>query len=192
MPAKQGLRSLRPAWRTLNGTSIRLFNSFYNRLQQRGPRVQRTHYAPFFYPLDSLRNWNRMYGKAGLYQYQCVIPPAAAEDATEELVRWIATSGAGSFLAVLKTFGNRTSGRLYRLSQEGATLALDFANRGAETLHLMSQLDRIVRDAGGRLYPAKDGRMPAKIFQAGYPDWTRLRDLKDPAMSSDFWQRVSR
>ncbi len=175
----------------LNGTTIRLFNTLYNHLQQRGAHRQRTHYAPFFYPLDSLRNWNRMYGPAGLYQYQCVIPQPHAQEAIEALVRVIAASGAGSFLAVLKTFGARSAGGYLSFPLEGATLALDFANRGAETLHLMSRLDRIVAEAGGRLYAAKDGRMPAAMFQSGYTDWNRLKNLKDPATSSDFWRRVS-
>ncbi|GAB6854651.1 FAD-binding oxidoreductase [Asaia astilbis] len=177
--------------RLLNGTTVRLFNTFYNALQKRGPRVQETHYAPFFYPLDSIRDWNRMYGGAGLYQYQCVIPSINAEDAIEALIRRIARSGAGSFLAVLKTFGERQSGGCLSFPFEGATLALDFANRKAETLSLMAQLDQIVEDAGGRLYPAKDGRMSAGMFQQGYPDWMRLRELKDPTITSDFWQRVS-
>ncbi len=176
---------------TLNGTTIRLFNTLYNHLQQRSPRWQKTHYAPFFYPLDALRNWNRMYGPAGLYQYQCVIPQAHAQDGIEALVRVIAASGAGSFLAVLKTFGAKSAGGDISFPMEGATLALDFANRGAETLHLMSRLDRIVAETGGRLYTAKDGRMPAAMFQSGYKDWGRLKSLKDPAISSDFWRRVS-
>lgn len=176
---------------TLNGTTIRLFNTLYNRLQQHGARWLKTHYAPFFYPLDSLNNWNRMYGAAGLYQYQCVIPPEYAQDGVKELVRVIAASGAGSFLAVLKTFGTKSAGGYLSFPMNGATLALDFANRGAETLHLMSRLDRIVAEAGGRLYAAKDGRMPAAMFQSGYSDWERLAKLKDPATSSDFWRRVS-
>ena len=176
----------------LNGTTVRLFNALYNRMEQRGPKVRRFHYAPFFYPLDTIRHWNRLYGSAGFYQYQCVIPPADARAATEELVRVIASSGAGSFMAVLKTLGAKQSGGLLSFPAEGATLALDFANRGSETLRLLSTLDRIVLDAGGRLYPAKDGRMPARMFQAGYPDWARMQELKDPAISSDFWQRVSR
>ena len=175
----------------LNGTTVRLFNSLYNSLQQRGPRVRKVHYAPFFYPLDSIRDWNRMYGKSGLYQYQCVIPPVTAKEGIRELVSVIAASGAGSFLAVLKTLGPKQSGGLLSFPMEGATLALDFPNRGAETLALLSRLDRIVEETGGRLYPAKDGRMPAAMFRKGYPDWTRMQVLKDPMISSDFWKRVS-
>ena len=75
--------------------------------------------------------------------------------------------------------------------REGATLALDFVNRGAATLKLMGDLDGVVSRAGGRLYPAKDGRIPASIFQSGYPNWRELAKRKDPGMRSDFWERVS-
>ena len=175
----------------LNQVTLRLFNHFYHRLQSRGRRVRRLHYAPFFYPLDSLRLWNRLYGAAGFYQYQCVIPPDAQEPALEQLIGIIARSGAGSFLAVLKTFGTRQSGGLLSFPREGATLALDFANHGAATLTLLAALDDVVLKAGGRLYPAKDGRMPAHMFQASYPNWKRLEAVKDPAISSDFWRRVT-
>jgi L-gulonolactone oxidase len=144
-----------------------------------------------FYPLDAIQQWNRMYGRRGLYQYQCVIPPGAAEAAITELIRVVAAAGAGSFLAVLKTFGERSSPGLVSFPMQGATLALDFPNAGARTLDLLASLDAIVLEAGGRLYPAKDGRMPAKMFQAGYPRWTELAQLKDPGISSDFWHRVS-
>jgi len=176
---------------TLNRYSIRMFNALYYRLQLRGPRRRLEHYGPVFYPLDSIRQWNRMYGKAGLYQYQCAIPPDAAEPAVTELVKIIAESGAGSFLAVLKTFGPRQSPGLLSFPLPGATLALDFANAGESTLRLLAKLDEIVFKSGGRLYPAKDGRMPAHMFRAGYGRWTELRALKDPAISSDFWRRVA-
>jgi L-gulonolactone oxidase len=74
---------------------------------------------------------------------------------------------------------------------EGATLALDFPNRGARTLALLASLDAIVRAAGGRLYPAKDGRLPAAMFRAGYPRWEEFAALTDPAFSSSFWRRVA-
>lgn len=180
-----------PQW-ALNRHSIRLFNIFYNWMQTRGPAVRREHYQPFFYPLDSLRNWNRMYGAAGFYQYQCVIPAAAAREAVKRLLKTISASGQGSFLAVLKTLGGRSSGGMLSFPMDGATLALDFANRGAKTLHLLAQLDIIVGEAGGRLYPAKDGRMPAKVFQAGYPRWREFAALKDPIIQSSFWERVSK
>jgi L-gulonolactone oxidase len=103
----------------------------------------------------------------------------------------IAEAGEGSFLAVLKTFGPLPSPGLLSFPMEGTTLALDFAHRGAPTLALLARLDAIVREAGGRLYPAKDGRMPAAMFQAGYPAWEGFQEHMDPHFSSAFWRRVS-
>lgn len=180
-----------PSW-ALNRYSIRAFNVFYNSFQQAGPSQRKEHYKPFFYPLDAIGQWNRMYGASGFYQYQCVLPKVAAQQAVRELLKVISTSGQGSFLAVLKTMGPKQSGGMLSFPMEGATLALDFANRGARTLHLLAQLDTIVVQAGGRLYPAKDGRMSAAVFQNGYPLWEEFSKLKDPRMNSAFWERVSR
>lgn len=180
-----------PQW-ALNRHSIRAFNVFYNWAQTRGSAQRREPYRAFFYPLDSLRNWNRMYGASGFYQYQCVVPTEKARDAVVRLLESISASGQGSFLAVLKTLGPKHSGGMLSFPMEGATLALDFANRGAHTLYLLSQLDAIVLEAGGRLYPAKDGRIPARMFQAGYPRWREFAALKDPNFNSSFWERVSR
>ena len=150
------------------------------------------HYAPFFYPLDKVGHWNRLYGQPGFYQYQCLVPPSAADAAIEELMREIAASGAASALSVLKTLGPARSPGMLSFAREGATLALDFANRGAPTLALLGRLDDIVRQAGGRLYPAKDGRMPADMFRAGYPEWIGFAAHVDPRFSSNFWRRVAR
>jgi L-gulonolactone oxidase len=176
----------------LNSVVIRAFNSLYYRLQKSGRARQRMHYAPFFYPLDKIGQWNRLYGRAGFYQYQCLVPPSAAETAIEELMREIAASGAASALSVLKTLGPSRSPGMLSFARQGATLALDFANRGAPTLALLGRLDDIVRQAGGRLYPAKDGRMPADMFRAGYPEWTGFAARVDPRFSSNFWRRVAK
>ena len=175
----------------LNGLTVRLFNAFYYRLQKSGPAHQRQHYAPFFYPLDAILEWNRLYGRRGFYQYQCVIGHDAAPQAVEDLLKRIAASGAGSFLAVLKTLGPKPSPGMLSFPQDGVTLALDFPNKGARTLRLLGELDAIVRTANGRLYPAKDGRMPAAMFRAGYPRLDAFMQQVDPAFSSDFWRRVS-
>lgn len=175
----------------LNGLTVRLFNAIYYRLQKHGPARRRQHYAPFFYPLDAILEWNRLYGRRGFYQYQCVIAQSEAPEAVEELLERIAASGAGSFLAVLKTLGPKPSPGMLSFPHEGVTLALDFANRGAKTLKLLGELDTIVRAANGRLYPAKDGRMPAAMFRAGYPHLDAFMRQVDPALGSDFWRRVS-
>jgi len=176
----------------LNGLTMRAFNALYWRVQKAKPTLARRHYAQFFYPLDAIGQWNHLYGRRGFYQYQCVIPPEAAESAVTELLLQITAAGAGSFLAVLKTFGRRGSPGLLSFPREGATLALDFPNRGAVTLRLLACLDAIVLEAGGRLYPAKDGRIPAHVFRASFAQGLEtFVDQIDPAFNSDFWRRVS-
>lgn len=175
----------------LNPLTLKLFNSVYRRRQLMKPQRSRVHYSGFFHPLDSIRDWNRLYGSAGFYQYQSVIGFDAARDATRAMLERISASGEGSFLAVLKTFGELASPGILSFPAPGATLALDFANRGDQTLRLLADLDAVVREAGGRLYPAKDGRMSATMFQAGYPGWERAEALRDPAISSAFWRRVT-
>jgi L-gulonolactone oxidase len=176
----------------LNRASLRMFNQLYFNLHRLHQGTARTHYAPSIYPLDTIGRLNRLYGPRGFYQYQCVVPMAAAEKAVRELLLAITASGVGSFLAVLKTLGSRPSPGLLSFPREGTTLALDFANQGAPTLALMAKLDSIVSTAGGRLYPAKDGRIPSAMFQAGYPELGRFRANLDPAFSSNFWRRVGK
>ena len=150
---------------------------------------RRVHYAPHLFPLDGIGAWNRVYGRDGFYQHQCVVP-ASGRDAIGELLRAIAADGAGSFLVVLKTFGALPSPGLLSFPMPGVTLAIDFVNEGERTLQLLARLDEIVASAGGRLYCAKDGRIPAAMFQAGYPEWRRFASHVDPALSSSFWRRV--
>jgi FAD/FMN-containing dehydrogenase len=175
----------------LNGAGIRLFNSFYYRAQRWGASRQRLHYSRFFYPLDNVRNWNRFYGRRGLYQYQCVLPPKTSEAGLREMLAQITRAGTGSFLAVLKTFGSVRSPGMLSFPRPGSTLALDFPNRGSDTLALFARLDSVVQQAGGALYPAKDGRMPAAMFRQSFPDWQEFAAQIDPAFGSDFWRRVS-
>lgn len=176
----------------LNPFTLKAFNMAYFMRQKMKPRQRDSHYSSFFYPLDAIQGWNRLYGRNGFYQYQSVIPLDNARAATREMLETISSSGQGSMLAVLKTFGNRTSPGWMSFPQEGATLALDFKNSGARTLHLLSRLDEIVLAAGGRLYPAKDGRISADVFQESYPRWNDLERLRDPLISSAFWRRVTR
>lgn len=174
----------------LNRLSLSAFNEIYYRLAGR-PRQTTMSYSPFFYPLDTVGNWNRLYGRRGFYQYQSVVPPANAGPVTAEMLRTIAETGQGSFLAVLKTFGDVPSPGLLSFPMEGTTLALDFANHGPPTLSLLDKLDAIVREAGGRLYPAKDGRLPPAMFQAGYPGLEQFKTHIDPGISSTFWRRMN-
>jgi FAD/FMN-containing dehydrogenase len=179
-----------PPFSLINNASTWLFNTaIYHR--QFGARVQaREHYESFFYPLDGFQNWNRLYGPRGMYQYKCVIPERTGHDGTAALLNAITRSGLGSFLAVLKHFGALPSAGLLSFPRPGITLALDFPNRGAKLERLMHTLDGIVGEAGGRIYPAKDGRMPGSLFRSGYPRWEEFSRFVDPAISSNFWRRV--
>jgi FAD/FMN-containing dehydrogenase len=176
--------------RALNRSTVRAFNSLYYRSARRKAGHTTIPYERFFYPLDRIGAWNRLYGKGGLYQYQSVVPQAAAHDATKVMLEAISAAGQGSFLAVLKTFGDPASPGMLSFPRAGTTLALDFPNRGDLTLTLMARLDAIVRETGGRLYPAKDGRIPADMFRAGYPNWRDFAAHLDPGFSSHFWRRV--
>lgn len=189
-PARRISIPFTPPFSLINGASLRLFNTAYYHWQ-RGARVRsRVHFEPFFYPLDRVPHWNRLYGPRGFYQYQCVIPSATGRDATKALIGTIARSGQGSMLAVLKPFGTLNSLGMLSFPIKGVTLALDFPNRGKRLEQVFKELDGIVHSAGGRLYPAKDGRMPGGLFRSGYPRWSDFARFVDPRCSSSFWRRV--
>ena len=175
----------------VNRLSLRLFNTLYYHRPAARQADAVWHYRPFFYPLDGVLEWNRIYGPRGFYQYQCVIPPAAAKESLDEMLETIAVSGSGSFLAVLKMFGEQTSPGLLSFVRPGVTLALDFPNAGGPTLRLLESLDAITRKAGGAVYPAKDARMSAASFQQYFPRWNEFQRFIDPRFSSSFWRRVS-
>jgi FAD/FMN-containing dehydrogenase len=135
--------------------------------------------------------WNRIYGPAGFQQYQCVIPEASARDGIAALLGEITASGLGSPLAVLKRCGDLPSPGLLSFPMAGTTLALDFPQTERLTHQLFPRLDAVVREIGGRLYPAKDAHMSARDFQRSYPAWTTVESLRDPQLLSRFWQRVT-
>jgi FAD/FMN-containing dehydrogenase len=173
--------------------SVRLFNELYYRRPAAQVAAAVWHYQPFLFPLDSVLDWNRMYGSRGFFQYQCVLPGTVLDGAgaLREMLRHIAGSGLGSFLAVLKRFGDRPSLGLLSFARPGTTLALDFPNRGEPTLRLLEDLDTITRAAGGAVYPAKDARMSALSFRQYFPHWQQLLPFIDPKFSSSFWRRVN-
>ena len=174
----------------VNKITLKPFNYFYRKLQEFKAGPSHQHYESFFYPLDNLRDWNKMYGKRGFYQYQSVVPKDLGAKAIEEMLDEIAKSKIGSFLAVLKTFGKPESLGMLSFPKSGLTLALDFPNQGEKTLKLFDRLDVIVREAGGRLYPAKDNRMSRSMFEAGYPRLNEFLPYRDAGISSAFSRRV--
>lgn len=173
----------------INKYSLCAFNKlYYNRKITSSPSIQ--YYDGFFYPLDKINNWNRLYGPNGFYQYQCVIPTHCAEEGIKEILKIISKSGAGSFLVVLKTFGHINSGGLLSFAREGVTLALDFANYGKQTLSLLNNLDKVVMNCKGALYPAKDARMSSDMFELSFPKLEQFIKYIDPNFSSNLWSRV--
>jgi len=173
----------------VNGLSLKPFNALYYTVNRRRTGSRIVHYEPFLYPLDSILDWNRLYGPSGFFQYQSVVPRAAGREATRDMLGAIQRSGQGSFLAVLKTFGSRAPAGLLSFPQPGITLALDFRNSRA-LLELFARLDEIVRAAGGRLYPAKDARMPRALYEATYPNLAAFAKHRDPGMSSAMSRRL--
>ncbi len=176
----------------LNPLTVRAFNwAFYHKQQAKVKRAV-VHYDPFFYPLDAIDKWNRMYGRRGFFQYQSVVPFQGGKEACMEMLTRISRSGQASFLTVLKTFGSVRSPGILSFPRPGITLALDFPNNGQSTMRLFGELDEIVRVAGGRIYPAKDARMSAEDFQNAYPEWKSFSRYIDPRFSSSFWRRVTK
>lgn len=179
-----------PPVSVVNPLTLRAFNTLYYHRQPGRTTRRIQHYEAFFFPLDGIRDWNRMYGPRGFHQYQCVVPHTHGRAAIEEMLGRIAASGMGSFLAVLKICGDAISPGMLSFPMPGVSLALDFPNRGPRLLALFEQLDRTVMQSGGRLYPAKDGRMSATVFRAGFHRWREFASHVDPAFSSSFWRRV--
>ncbi len=183
---------LTPPFTLVNAPMIRAFNEVYFQKNALSAGSSLIHHRPFFFPLDGVENWNRIYGRRGFHQYQCVIPHGAAEDAIGDMLKRIRRSRAGSFLAVLKRMGSQKPAGILSFSRPGVTLALDFSNHGAPTLELLEDLDRITRSSGGVVYCAKDARMSPESFQSYYPQWRELERLRDPAFNSSFWRRVTK
>lgn len=175
----------------LNTLTVKTFNELFYHAQLGKSIHKIVPYDPFFYPLDSIHDWYRMYGKRGFLQYQFVVPFANANEAMREILGRIRRSGEGSFLTVLKKFGAIQSPGMLSFPRPGLTLALDFAYGGSKTLKLLAELDRIVLQSGGAVYPAKDARMSAGSFQAFFPGWKEFAQYIDPHFSSSFWRRVT-
>jgi FAD/FMN-containing dehydrogenase len=175
----------------LNRYSVAAFNTFYF-LKQFGKRKSAVvDYEPFFYPLDSVLRWNRIYGREGLVQFQCVLPDSGDPRGIIQILRAITASGLASFLAVIKVFGDKPSPGMLSFPRPGITLALDFPIRKQITFELLHRLAETTMEHGGSMYPAKDARMTPLQFQTFYPQWREFARFIDPAFDSAFWQRVT-
>jgi FAD/FMN-containing dehydrogenase len=161
---------------TLNRASVKAFNEVYFRRGARNAgEPSLVHWDPYFFPLDGIGDWNRIYGRRGFVQYQCVVPSAAAREVLGDIVERISARGNASFLAVLKQLGPSTGTLSFPL--EGFTLALDLPVTD-DLFPLLDDLDRSVVAARGRLYLAKDARQSRATFEASYPGLPAFRELR--------------
>jgi len=161
----------------LNSSTVKAFNTLYYAKTAPGKHTHRTPFEPFFYPLDKLANWNRLYGKPGFVQYQFVLPKKTCISGLRKILETIATSGRGSPLAVLKVLGQGNQ-NLLSFPIEGYTLALDFKAEPAVFI-LLDELDKLVLAHGGRLYLTKDARMSEATFKTSYPLWPEFESIRE-------------
>jgi decaprenylphospho-beta-D-ribofuranose 2-oxidase len=162
----------------LNRLTLRLFNTLYYALNKTSKKL--VHFNEFFYPLDAIHKWNRIYGSRGFTQYQFVLPLNQSREGVREIMEKIAASRTGSFLSVLKRFGKENN--YISFPMEGYTLAMDFP-MSKETVRLLQELDLIVKKRKGRIYLAKDALMTEQLFKDTYPQartWIAIKKKYDP------------
>ncbi len=174
----------------LSSLGIKAFNSAYYAMHRAGAHL--FDYETFFFPLDSIGHWNRIYGKRGFLQYQCVWPLNESREGLIEILEAIRCWGGGSFLTVLKKFGAQEG--MLSFPMPGYTLALDFPVVNG-LMEFLESLDAMVLKRGGRVYLAKDARLRSETFRAMYPEaerWRRVKSKIDPnnRFSSDLARRV--
>ena len=168
----------------LNRAAMRAFNAAYYRNGCRRAGIRHVGWEEYFYPLDAILGWNRIYGRRGFVQFQCVLPLETAESGLAALLDAIARAGQGAFLSVLKRLGAQQGGLSFPM--EGYTLALDFPV-SRRSLALMERLDEITLAHGGRFYLAKDARMKPRTLHDADPRAADFRDMRrDSGLSSAF------
>jgi decaprenylphospho-beta-D-ribofuranose 2-oxidase len=178
----------------LGRTTVRAFNAVYRRHVPAEGAERTMPYAKFLFPLDAIHEWNRIYGRRGFHQFQCLVPFEGGAAALRQMLESIAQSGRGSFLAVLKAMGERGVGYL-SFPAPGYTLALDFPNAPGVS-ELLARLERITADHGGRVYLAKDATLSSELLPAMYPDLDRYRAVLDEIdphrrLASDMARRLA-
>jgi hypothetical protein len=174
----------------INRASMRTFNFLYFHSQGRDVVKRVVRYDDFFYPLDVLPGWNRLYGGRGFLQYQFLVP-YDRKHAVQQILNHIERSCQICTLSVLKVFGQIPSSGMLSFPRPGVTCTLDFPMQGKPTLDLLECFDKIVLANGGAVYPAKDARMSSSSYKAYFPSWQDFKQFQDPQFSSDFWRRVT-
>ena len=175
----------------VNNLSMKIINEVYYKINK-NENFKLQHYKSFFFPLDIIGSWGRAYGPKGFFQYQFVIPDKNGQEGLKKILYEIKNHGQVPALGVLKTFGNIKSVGMMSFPRKGITMALDFQNKGKETLKFLDRLDSIVMEYEGALYPAKDARMSKEVFNKSFPYVNEFVKYIDPKFSSSFWERVNK
>ena len=178
-----------PFFSLVNRFSLFFLNNLYFYLGKRNSE-KISNYKGFFFPLDIINYWNKAYGRKGFFQYQFVIPNKHADKFFNEFVIELKKSKQTPALTVLKSFGEIPSIGTLSFPREGITMAVDFPNKGIDTLNFMEILDNIVIKYEGAVYPAKDARMSKNAFLKSFPKIIDFKKNIDPKMTSFFWERV--
>jgi len=179
----------RPPFSIVNNFTINLINLIYFYLNKSDiSKLQ--HYKSFFFPLDIISNWNKAYGNRGFYQYQFVVPEEHAREVLDQVYLNLKKYNQRVCLGVLKSFGDIQSCGIMSFPRKGITLALDLQNKGPKTLELLTELDRIVLNNLGNIYPAKDARMSREVFNKINPRLKEFKNFIDPKFNSSFKNRV--
>ncbi|MFK7872371.1 MAG: FAD-binding oxidoreductase [Oligoflexales bacterium] len=177
-----------PTW-CMNRLTMKTMNNVYGYLQKKSTGKKRLSIPQFFFPLDRINHWNRVYGKKGFYQYQFVVP-LESKEILWNMIEQISTFSPGASLGVLKAFGDKRSLGIMSFPRQGWTLAVDFPYCGQNLFRFLNQLDQKVLDAGGRVYLAKDARIQPKTAESMYPQFQKWQSLWDEKCSSDFVRRM--
>ena len=203
LPASFALDPLRPAPTrklsvpvdmpsvAINRISVGLFNELYYRHGNKRASTSMVHFGPYFFPLDRIMAWNRLYGRRGFVQYQCVLPKSESSAGIAALLECVRLAGQCSPLAVLKLFGPGGEGMM-SFPMEGYTLSLDFPMRRG-TPDLLNDLDRITHEHGGRIYLAKDACSTPERLRLGYPNLNAFNTVRAEAtgMPDKFTSKLS-
>lgn len=176
----------------LNSTTISIFNSFYYAYNTSSETPYTASIDSFFYPLDAIPHWNRVYGASGMIQYQFVVPLNDGKYITQSVLKKMRSVNASSFLSVIKVFGEKLSPGMMSFPIPGITLAMDIPAGVAGLLPALDFCDEMIAEVGGRIYPAKDSRMKGSMFRRMYPRLDEFTTYVDPQFSSSFWRRVTK
>ncbi len=180
-----------PPFSFVNNLSMKLFNWLYYYKQIEQTTKTLIHYNPFFYPLDSVNDWNRLYGANGFVQFQFVIARENSLAIINHCLQTIQKHNTGSSLSVLKVFGDIVSPGMLSFPRPGLTLAMDFPYQQNKTEKFLDEISAIITEAGGAIYPAKDMHMSGIDFKQAYPRHKEFMQHIDPKFNSNFWSRVN-